>query len=115
MREPLVLSEDKLKIPRSQWCFVQKKRVRFLGQRPKEKPGRSSHGYGLGPSVFPLAELWFPEVVEERSRTEALKALGFPQESRGPQHCSFSQLRPILLVMWPSGCSLGALIFFLQL
>lgn len=49
MREPLVLSEDKLKIPISQWCFVQKKRVRLLGQRPKEQEGRSAHDdYGLG-------------------------------------------------------------------
>lgn len=65
-----------------------RRRVRLLEQRPRVT------GQELawlrpwsGPAVFALGDLWFPEVVgRRRSRAEVLKALGFPQESQGPQH-----------------------------
>lgn len=52
------------------------------------------------PAVFPLVESWFPEVVgEEKKQNRGTEGTGFPQENQGPQHHSFSQFRPILLVM----------------
>lgn len=51
-----------------------------------------------------------------RGRTEKPKALGFPiGEYRVLSTTPSPSSGPVLLVIWPCGCSLGAFSFFLQL